>query len=89
MNKVNVMYVTEEEKQAILRQRIEMERKANKKRLTENERTHRILGVLLVILALAFLYIGGEGIMGTIVCSFFAVICFLAREEDREEWVEQ
>lgn len=86
MNNVNVMYVTEEEKRAILRQRLEAERKANKRRMTENERTHRILGVLLIILALVFLYIGGEGIMGTIVCSFFAIICFCAREEDRTEF---
>lgn len=85
MNNVQVFYITEEEKRTILRQRLEAERKA-KRKLTENERTHRILGVLLIILALVFLYIGGEGIMGTIVCSFFALICLCVREEDRTEF---
>ena len=89
MERNTIMYVTEEEKYAILRNRMEEdERKANRKRLSEHERTHRILGVLLVILALGFLYLGGEGILGTIVCSFFAIICFCANEEARETWVE-
>lgn len=88
MERMNVMYVTEEEKLNILRNRLEAERKA-KRRLTEHERTHRILGILLIIMAFVFLYIGGEGILGTILCSFFAIICLAAKEEDREEWVEQ
>ena len=85
----NVFYISEEEKQVILRRRLELERKANKKRLTEYERTHRILGVIMLILALFCLCIGGEMIIGTILCSFFAVIGLLAKEEDRMEWTEE
>ena len=89
MERINVMYVTEEEKKAILRQRLEAERKANKKRMTAYERQYRILGVIMLIMALFCLYIGGEMIIGTILCSFFAVIGLLAREEDKMEWTEE
>ena len=89
MEKYNIMYITEEEKKAILRQRMEAERKANKKRMTAYERQYRILGVIMLIMALFCLYIGGEMIIGTILCSFFAVIGLVAKEEDRLEWEEQ
>ena len=89
MNNVQVFYITEEEKRAILNQRLEAERKANKRRMTEHERTHRILGVLMLILAVICLVIGGEGIIGTIICAFMSLVCFGAKEEYRKEWVEQ
>ena len=82
----NVFYITEEEKRAILRQRLEAERRANRKRLTAYERQYRILGMIGVILAIASLCIGGEAIIGTILCGFLAVVGFLAKEEDRQEW---
>ena len=84
----NVFYISEEEKQAILRQRMEQERKANRRRLTEHETNHRILGVIMLILALICLYIGGEMIIGAIMCGLFSAIGFSAREEAREEWVD-
>lgn len=87
MERINVMYVTEEEKRAILNQRLEAERKASRK-LTEHERHHRILGIIMLIMALVCLYIGGELIIGTILCGFFAIIGLCAREEDRMEWVD-
>lgn len=89
MERTNVFYITEEEKLTILRNRLEAERKANKKHLSANEKLHRFLGALLLIFAVIFLAIGGEGIIGTIICAFMALVCFGAREEDRKTWVEQ
>ena len=89
MNNVNVFYITEEEKQTILRQRLEQERKANRRRLTENEKTHRILGIILLVIAIGCFIIGGELIIGSIMSMFFSIVCFGAREEDRESWGEQ
>lgn len=89
MERTNVMYVTEEEKLAILRNRLEAERKANRRRLTEHERNHRILGVILLILAIGCFIIGGELIIGSIMGIFFSIVCFAAREEDRKEWIKQ
>ena len=89
MERMNVMYITEEEKLMVLRNRMEQERKANRRRMTEHERTHRIMGAIMLVLALVCLYIGGEMIIGAIMCGLFSAIGFCAREEDREEWVEQ
>lgn len=88
MERTQVMYVTEEEKLAILRNRLEAERKANRRRLTTKEKHHRAIGWFMLGMALACLYIGGEAIIGTIMCGFFALVGFTAREEVREEWVE-
>ena len=89
MERMNVMYVTEEEKLSILRSRLEEERKANRRRLTVHEKNHRILGWIMLGMSLVCLYIGGELIIGSILCVFFSIVGFTAREEDREEWVEQ
>jgi hypothetical protein len=92
MNKVNVMYVTEEEKRAILRQRLEAERKANRKRMSANQFQHMIAGIIMAIMAIVTFYlsikIDGEFIIFTIVCGFMSLVCFGAREEETE-WVEQ
>ena len=89
----NVFYISEEEKQTILRQRLEAERKAkrkaNQKKLSTYERTHRILGVSLLILAiLALVVFGAEGICYSIMCGLFSIIGFTAKEEDREAWLD-
>ena len=89
MERTHVFYITEEEKLMVLRNRMEQERKANRRRLTEHETNHRILGVIMLILALICLYIGGEMIIGAIMCGLFSAIGFSAREEVKEEWVEQ
>lgn len=89
MQTVNVMYVTEEEKKRILDMRMEEERKANRRRMTAHEKNHRILGWIGFGMALVCLYIGGELIIGSIVFGFLSILGFSAREEVREEWVEQ
>ena len=82
-----VFYISEEEKQAILRNRLEQERKANRKRLTEYERSHRIVGICLIIMAiLAVIIFGAEGIIWSIMCGIFSIIGFTAKEEDKELW---
>lgn len=81
------MYVTEEEKQRVLRARLEAERKANRKKLTAYERTHRIAGITLLILAvLALVVFGAEGIGYSVLCGLFSIIGFVAKEEDKEAW---
>ena len=89
MNKAPVFYITEEEKRYVLDRRMEEERKANRRRLTTHEKNHRILGWIGVGMALVCLYIGGELIIGSIVFGFLSILGFSAREEVREEWVEQ
>jgi len=91
---LNIMYVTEEEKQRVLKARMEAERKAkrkaNQKRLSVYERTHKISGTCMLILAiLALVVFGIEGIGYSILCGLFSVIGFAAKEEDREAWLEE
>ena len=89
MNAVRVMYVTEEEKKQILDMRMEAERKANRRRISIHEKNHKILGWIGVGMAIACLYIGGELIIGSIICGFIAILGFSAREEVREEWADR
>lgn len=89
MNKAPVFYITEEEKRYVLDRRMEHERKANRRRMTAHEKNHRILGWIGVGMALVCLYIGGELIIGSILFGFLSILGFSAREEVREEWVEQ
>ena len=90
MNKVKVMYVTEEEKREILRNRLEAERKANRKHMSANQKQHMIAGILMLIMALVTFYLSvnmdGEFIIFTIVCGFMSLVCFGAREEGETEW---
>jgi len=87
---MDVFYITEQEKKRILDARMEQERKANKRRATEFERTHRIAGIGLILLAVAsYIVFGMESIIICIVCGLFGIIGLCAREEDRKKWVEQ
>ena len=87
----NVFYITEEEKQAILRQRLEAERKANRKRISETQRNHILTGIIMLLMAFVGFYLSmemdGEFIIITIICGFMSLVCFGAREEEEEEWV--
>ena len=85
----NVFYISEEEKQTILRQRLEAERKANRKKLSAYEKTHRLAGTCMLIVAvLALVVFGAEGICYSIMCGLFSIIGFTAKEEDREAWLD-
>ena len=86
---VNVFYISEEEKQTILRNRLEAERRANRRKLTPFERTHRIAGVCLLIIAIFSLIVFQfEGLVAFISCGLFSIIGFVAKEEDREGWLD-
>ena len=83
MNYNEIMYVTEEEKLRILKARMEQERKAKRKNASAYVKQHRLIGTLMFLLGIVCLFIGMPGV--TILCSFFGVAGFLAKEGD-EEW---
>ena len=86
MNYNTVMYVTEEEKLRVLKARMEQERKAKRKNLSAYVKQHRIAGVCMFGLGILCLFLKMPGV--TLLCAFFGVAGFLAKEED-EEWEEQ
>lgn len=81
-----IMYVSEEEKLRVLKTRMEQERKANRKLRRANTsayiKQHRLAGMLMFLLGIACLFFGIPEV--TILCSFFGVAGFLAKEEDQE-----
>lgn len=83
MNYNQIMYVTEEEKLRVLKARMEEERKARKRNVSAYVKQHRIAGTCMFGLGIVSLFLGMPGV--TILCSFFGVAGFLAKEED-EEW---
>lgn len=82
----SVFYITEEEKLRVLKARMEQERKAKRKNVSAYVKQHRLLGALMFLLGIACLFFGMPGV--TILCAFFGVAGFLAKEED-EEWEER
>ena len=82
MNNISVIYITEEEKMTILRRRLELERQANRKHVSDNVKLHRTIGAILGVFAFAFLIVGAEGIIGSILCGLFALIALAAKDDE-------
>lgn len=79
----NVKYISEEEKRNDFRKAMEEERRYSRKCQRKDKAMSRLMGGALLMLGVFFLCLGGEGIIGTILCVWLGItaLCGSVDEE--------
>ena len=78
----NVKYISEEEKRSDFRKAMEMERQYARKCQRKDEVTSRLMGGALLLLGVFCLCLGGEGIIGTILCLWLGITVLFCKADE-------
>ena len=78
----NIKYISEETKQSDFRKAMEEERRYTRQCNKRDAITNKVCGVAMLGLGVAFWFIGGEGIMGTIICAFIGLVALFGKADE-------